>query len=66
MIWLVKMDKNNKFEKKWAKFLENVENPEIYMTGKIKEACREFHKINTDYKGGWEKWVDIQILEVQS
>lgn len=46
--------KNQQFEKLWSYFLENVKDPEHYMRGQIKEACRDFHKIATDYRGDWK------------
>lgn len=46
---------NNDFEKRWADFLANVEDPEQYMKGEIKEACREFHRQNINKKGEWVK-----------
>lgn len=46
--------KNRKFEQLWSYLLQNVNNPEDYMKGEIKEACRTFHKIGTDYKGEWK------------
>ena len=36
---------NAEFEKQWSYFLKHVENPEQYMTGKIKESCRLFHRM---------------------
>ena len=35
---------NKDFEKKWSYFLRNVDDPEHYMKGQIKEACRLFHR----------------------
>lgn len=41
---LIKFE-NRQFEKRWAYFLNKVDNPEQYMKGEIKEACRLFYRI---------------------
>lgn len=42
---------NREFEKRWAHFLNNVEDPEHYMKGETKEACRLFYRIVVDSVG---------------